>query len=92
MCNPPFYKDNDEIMTMSTAKKDSPGSICTGNQNEMITLGGEVAFIKRIINESLKLNDRIARYSSLVGIKSHLTELTLYLDSVGVDYAFQYLI
>lgn len=50
----------------------------------MITHGGEVEFVKKIINESCNLKTRIKWYSSLLGIGSHLTMLELYLKEKNV--------
>lgn len=59
MCNPPFYKDNeDKHGTHSrTAHRPIPNTSNTGNQSETITEGGEVEFVKRIIADSMKLRN-----------------------------------
>lgn len=46
---------------------------CTGAPSEMITSGGEVAFIKRMLDE--KLHDRIRWVSSLCGKLSSVVEV-----------------
>lgn len=67
MCNPPFYKDEEQIKSLRSFKVDEPSAVCTGSRNEMITDGGEVAFIRQILDESKALGSRVGVYTSLVG-------------------------
>ncbi|KAL8279856.1 hypothetical protein RQP46_007706 [Phenoliferia psychrophenolica] len=55
MCNPPFYASAAEV-DESFAAKDA---VCTGGTAEMITDGGEVAFVGRIVAESVALGHKI---------------------------------
>lgn len=76
MCNPPFYASPEEIQARRGAK-------VTGcahdpfdySARESVYPGGETAFVGRIIEESLRLGERILWYSSLVGVKSNLASL-----------------
>ena len=52
MCNPPFYSSQAEIEQLAENKDFAPHAVCTGSENEMITQGGEVAFVSRMIEES----------------------------------------
>ncbi|KAI9507334.1 hypothetical protein F5148DRAFT_1149830 [Russula earlei] len=45
MCNPPFYASADEIQLSAAAKELRSSAICTGAEVEMITPGGEEAFV-----------------------------------------------
>ena len=54
MCNPPFYKSWQELLQATEAKELGANAICTGAENEMITPGGEVAFVRRMVEESLQ--------------------------------------
>lgn len=72
MCNPPFFEDMSEADT-------NPESCCMGSANEMVFPGGEVAFISRMIDDSLALQDRVLWFTSLIGRKSSLRKLLLYL-------------
>lgn len=49
--------------------------ICTGADVEMITAGGEVEFVTRMIEESLQLRDRIKWYTTMLGMLSSVTTL-----------------
>ncbi|KAF9432540.1 hypothetical protein BGZ76_010649 [Entomortierella beljakovae] len=52
MCNPPFYEDEQEIQDNLESKEETPSAICNGTPNEMITQGGEVQFVRQMIDES----------------------------------------
>ncbi|KAK4052302.1 hypothetical protein OIO90_004383 [Microbotryomycetes sp. JL221] len=60
ICNPPFYESHDEIASSLAAKKLEPFAVCTGSNNEMVTPGGEVAFVGRLVDESLQRGNRIS--------------------------------
>jgi 23S rRNA A1618 N6-methylase RlmF len=53
MCNPPFYSSREEIEKSTTEKEFSPSAVCTGADTEMITPGGESAFVQQMVTESL---------------------------------------
>ena len=61
MCNPPFFADKSEIVESRsrTGCRPQPNSVCTGSESETVTSGGEVEFVGRIIDDSLKLGTRI---------------------------------
>lgn len=63
MCNPPFYSNESEHFGKSETRKPQqrpkPSSINTGKFYESIYEGGEIAFIKQIIDESLEIGERI---------------------------------
>jgi 23S rRNA (adenine1618-N6)-methyltransferase len=50
----------------------------------MVTLGGEVAFVERMIKESLSLKDRVEWYTSMLGKLSSATKIVDRLKQVGV--------
>jgi 23S rRNA (adenine1618-N6)-methyltransferase len=59
MTNPPFYSSREEMASGSATKRDpNPnGSSCTGADVEMLCEGGEIAFVKRLITESIRLRN-----------------------------------
>lgn len=66
MCNPPFYESKEEMM--STFEKDiAPQSICTGAEVEMITRGGETAYVLSMVEESQSLGANIQWFTSQLG-------------------------
>ncbi|TPX33336.1 hypothetical protein SmJEL517_g03752 [Synchytrium microbalum] len=72
MCNPPFYSSSKEIAALASNKELPPFAACTGSDAEMITAGGEVGFVTRMLDESAKNQDmktRVTWYTSLLGRK-----------------------
>ncbi|PKX90659.1 DUF890 domain protein [Aspergillus novofumigatus IBT 16806] len=67
MCNPPFYASREEMIASAEAKERPPFSACTGDEVEMVTEGGEIAFVHRMIEESLHLRERVVWYTSMLG-------------------------
>ena len=62
MCNPPFFADQLEAQAVKTSRSDDrsePSSVSTATQAESITEGGEVQFIKRIMQESAQLKAKV---------------------------------
>ncbi len=53
LCNPPFYSSSVDIAHRAAGKAQRPHAVCSGNESEMITAGGEVAFVRRMIDDSL---------------------------------------
>ncbi|KAJ5874602.1 uncharacterized protein N7529_003032 [Penicillium soppii] len=75
MCNPPFYTSRNELIECAKQKKRPPFSACTGAEVEMVTHGGEVDFVRKMIDESLHLRGRIQWYTSMLGKLSSISVL-----------------
>ena len=58
MCNPPFYSNHEDVQRSAEGKEYGPNAVCNGSDNEMITAGGEVAFVSRMVGESVQLRTR----------------------------------
>ncbi|KDN42205.1 hypothetical protein K437DRAFT_295422 [Tilletiaria anomala UBC 951] len=56
MCNPPFYGSLAEMRESASFKMAGPSAACTGSEQEMLTPGGEAAFVGKMIEESIKLH------------------------------------
>eukprot|EP00960_Hanusia_phi_P076315 768543-Hanusia_phi.AAC.3 len=69
MCNPPFFASMDEAKNASHVRS------CSGNFDEMVTDGGEVAFVSRIIEDSKKLQTRVRWYTSMLGHRSSVRRI-----------------
>lgn len=69
MTNPPFYALDEQE---SVESNPNPNTVCTGNNQEMYTAGGEVAFIIGMIMDSVVLRETVAWYTAMVGKKSSL--------------------
>ena len=81
MTNPPFYCSAAEIGR-------SDHSVCTGAAGEMVTEGGELAFVLAVVADSIVLRGRCRWYSAMVGVKADLAVLQRVLRSerlLGAD-------
>jgi 23S rRNA (adenine1618-N6)-methyltransferase len=88
MCNPPFYTSHSELLSSAAQKSRPPNSACTGTATEMVTPGGEVAFVSRMIGESLLLRERVQWYSSMLGKLSSVSIIVEKLRNAGIgNYA-----
>ncbi len=85
MCNPPFYESAAEMLASAKAKHRPPFSACTGAEVEMVTPGGEVALVSRMIQESLELHDRVEWYTSMLGKIASVSIIVEKLKGVGVS-------
>ncbi|KAF4985505.1 hypothetical protein FDECE_16513 [Fusarium decemcellulare] len=85
MTNPPFYKSEEEMVKSAEQKSRPPFTACTGAKVEMVTEGGEVAFVDRILQESLKLRERVQWYTSMFGFLTSLVEFVGKLKEHGID-------
>ncbi|KOS23309.1 putative methyltransferase-like protein [Escovopsis weberi] len=85
MTNPPFYESEDAMLRSASEKSRPAFTTCTGSKGEMVTPGGEVAFVSRILQESLVLRGRVAWYTAMLGFQSSLTRIVAKLKEHGVD-------
>ncbi|KAI1383709.1 uncharacterized protein F4822DRAFT_85916 [Hypoxylon trugodes] len=85
MVNPPFYTSEMELADLAKQKSRPPNSACTGAPIEMVCAGGEVGFVRRIIDESLVLRRRVQWYTSMLGKQSSLEMIVNILKQHGVD-------
>ncbi|KAL8711855.1 MAG: hypothetical protein Q9220_003799 [cf. Caloplaca sp. 1 TL-2023] len=84
MTNPPFYPSLSSLLASATLKSRPPHSACTGTETEMVTSGGEVAFVTRIIDESEVLGERCQWYTTMLGKLSSVGEVVEELQKRGV--------
>ncbi|KAM0425150.1 hypothetical protein ACHAPT_009711 [Fusarium lateritium] len=85
MTNPPFYKSEQEMIKSAEQKSRPPFTACTGAKVEMVTDGGEVAFVDRILKESLKLRERVRWYTAMFGFLTSLVDFVAKLREHGID-------
>ncbi|KIK82447.1 hypothetical protein PAXRUDRAFT_832200 [Paxillus rubicundulus Ve08.2h10] len=85
MCNPPFYSSAEELTQSAEAKQCGPNAVCTGGENEMITLGGEVSFVSQIFTESLHHRMQCRWYTSMLGKMSSLPKIVDLLREHKID-------
>ncbi|KAK0498830.1 hypothetical protein EDD18DRAFT_1153999 [Armillaria luteobubalina] len=85
MCNPPFYASLDEVTLSAEGKAMDPNAVCTGAPVEMVTPGGEAAFVRQILRESKQLGTRCRWYTSMLGKMSSLKEVVDLLKELSID-------
>ncbi|KAJ3037319.1 2,5-diamino-6-(ribosylamino)-4(3H)-pyrimidinone 5'-phosphate reductase [Rhizophlyctis rosea] len=86
MCNPPFYDSREQLEASRQTKELDPFAICTGTEGEMITEGGELQFVTRIINESVERRNDIRWFTSLLGRKEDVGKLSEILEARNLKY------
>lgn len=76
MCNPPFFSENDAQGDARgknrTGRRKMSRHAKTGTENELFTAGGEVAYVKQMIESSRKLCGRIKVFTTMLGHKTSL--------------------
>ncbi|KHN99354.1 DUF890 domain-containing protein [Metarhizium album ARSEF 1941] len=88
MTNPPFYESEEDLLSSAKKKKRPPHTACTGSSTEMVTPGGELAFVVGLLKESCALRTRIQWYSAMFGFLSNLVDFIGQLRAYGVtNYA-----
>ncbi|KAJ4463701.1 hypothetical protein C8R41DRAFT_852998 [Lentinula lateritia] len=85
MCNPPFYSSLQEVIQSAEAKQYGPNAVCTGAEIEMITSGGESAFVGKMVIESLDIRERCKWYTSMLGKLSSVAEVVDILKCHSID-------
>lgn len=84
MCNPPFFSDEnyssagepiDADHKNRTGKRKEANNVKTGTGTELVTSGGEIAFVKRMICNSRSFSDRINVFTTMLGHKSSLAPI-----------------
>ncbi|XP_059480387.1 U6 small nuclear RNA (adenine-(43)-N(6))-methyltransferase isoform X2 [Neocloeon triangulifer] len=74
MCNPPFFACESETDSMSKSRsphREPPKNAFSGSPSELVAVGGELKFIREIINDSKYLATRVKVYTSMVGHKNN---------------------
>jgi 23S rRNA (adenine1618-N6)-methyltransferase len=86
ICNPPFFADEEDMRASikGEGKSWSPNAICTGSDVEMVCPGGDLGFVTRMVEESLKLRDKVTWYSSMLGKMSSAKAIVDLLKKKGV--------
>ena len=62
MCNPPFFRNEDDLnyeKKSRTLKRPRPQNAFAATYNEVITSGGEIDFVTKMIEESREIRTHI---------------------------------
>ncbi|KAG0254705.1 hypothetical protein DFQ27_006709 [Actinomortierella ambigua] len=84
MCNPPFFESDDDYLESLASKVEAPAATLSATDMELTTPGGEVQFVKKMIDESKKLQKRVRWYTSMLGKKSSVNAITAYLRECSI--------
>lgn len=87
MCNPPFFKDDhdsDDDTAKETSKRKPANNAKTGITCELTTTGGEVEFVKKIIQRSTQLKRVVNVFTTMLGHKTSVQPITQELKSHGI--------
>jgi len=92
MSNPPFHESEKDAMlgnrrknnNLRKKKVEKTNLNFSGNASELWCEGGEMAFIKKMINESVEFSSNVLWFSSLVSKKDNLHQLTTLLKNLKV--------
>lgn len=93
MCNPPFHESEEDAMLGNRRKNNNlrkkkiqnPKLNFGGQHSELWCEGGEMAFIKKMINESIQFSSQVLWFTSLVSKKDNLHQLTTLLKNLKVS-------
>lgn len=88
ICNPPFFASTQEMLQGMELKDRQAHAAPTASDNELITRGGELAFITSMIRESIDIGQRCTWYTTLVGKYSSLQPLIEILRDLKIDNYF----
>ena len=92
MCNPPFHESEEDAMLGNRRKNNNlrkkkiqnPKLNFGGQHSELWCEGGEMAFIKKMIKESVQFSSQVLWFTSLVSKKDNLHQLTTLLKNLNV--------
>lgn len=92
MCNPPFHDSEESALQGNRRKNNNLRKSKTqkinlnfsGQQSELWCEGGEMAFIKKMINESVQFKSQVLWFTTLVSKKDNLHQLTTLLKNLKV--------
>ncbi|CEF62785.1 Methyltransferase-like protein 16 [Strongyloides ratti] len=98
MCNPPFF-DDDEVnnrfinvenlkINMLSSKRHTPSSITIATENELSSTGGEINFIKKMIEDSQDedISKKVSLFTSLIGKKKSIKVIENILKNIKSCY------
>ncbi|TYA71591.1 23S rRNA (adenine(1618)-N(6))-methyltransferase RlmF [Seonamhaeicola marinus] len=90
ICNPPFYKSEQEAINATTRKLKGLGQTSdrltrnfAGKHNELWCRGGELSFLKNYTYESSLFKEQCLWYSSLVSKKDHIRPIKVALKKLN---------
>ena len=92
MCNPPFHASMEKAQAGSVRKVKNlnngkvPQKVTlnlAGQENELCCAGGEIAFLKQMVNESVNFASQVTWFSSLVSKSENVAPINKLLTQLG---------
>ena len=92
MCNPPFHDSEESALqgnrrknnNLRKSKTQKTNLNFSGQQSELWCEGGEMAFIKKMINESVEFSSNVLWFTTLVSKKDNLHQLNTLIKNLKV--------
>lgn len=89
MTNPPFYSSEQDFLNSykdpGKPNDEAPSAVCVGSKNEMICPDGDVGFVTRILDESLRLRERVQWYTAFLSKMSSLQQIVAKLKENDIE-------
>lgn len=90
MCNPPFHDSEESLMkgnlrktkNLNKSKIKKPNLNFSGQQSELWCEGGEIAFVSKMIEESVEFSSQILWFTCLISKKENLFKLNSLLNKL----------
>lgn len=94
MCNPPFHASKEDALKGSRRKVknlkgeavNDPALNFAGQSNELWCKGGEIAFLKKMIKQSVEYKKQVLYFSTLVSKQENLKTIYKLLKRFGADH------
>lgn len=85
MCNPPFFQEDLSIYDNSNnVHKTCPKNAKSGTSSELVTVGGEIAFVTKMIYDSVHLQNRIKIFTTMLGHRKSIDAIESVLKSNSI--------
>ncbi|OCK51135.1 23S rRNA (adenine(1618)-N(6))-methyltransferase [Chryseobacterium sp. CBo1] len=90
MCNPPFHDSEESVLkgnlrktkNLNKSKIKNPNLNFSGQQSELWCEGGEIAFVSKMIEESVEFSSQILWFTCLISKKENLFKLNSLLNKL----------
>lgn len=86
MCNPPFYSSFEEFQRLREEKSNSEVMLpLNGTANELVTNGGEVVFVTKLIDDSVAIDRKNQQWIWFTSLLSRFSSLQPLIRHMKVD-------
>ena len=85
MCNPPFYGGESHLLQVDSLKRRKLHKEKKGIDSELFFAGGEVSFVKKLVQQSIQHKSKVKMFSSMLGLKSSVRAIEKEILNVGAQ-------